>query len=100
MPVLQVEDIQGILLYGYGDLRHATFLLLGITEPRLARTWLSTLTVQNGRFKRGEIDRAINVAFTSGGLIRLGLPDELVAEFSTEFPMSSPRAIPSSGRCS
>ena len=85
MPVLQVEDIQGILLYGYGDLRHATFLLLGIADPLGARTWLRTLNVQNGRFKRGEIDRAINVAFTSSGLARLGLPDELVAEFSTEF---------------
>ncbi len=85
MPVLQVDDIQGILLFGYGHLRHATFLVLGITEPRSARTWLGTLDVQNASFQRDAIDRAVNVAFTSNGLTRLGLTDDTLGEFSTEF---------------
>lgn len=84
MP-LQVDDIQGIILYGYGQLRHACFLLLGISEPSATRAWLKALDVLSGRFNREHVDRCLNVAFTSGGLKRLGLPDDVIAEFSTEF---------------
>ena len=48
---LQVDDIQGILLYGYGRLRHACFLLLGITEAAAAKAWLSTLDVRNAQLQ-------------------------------------------------
>src|SRR6185503_19630232 len=82
---LQVDDIQGIILYGYGHLRHACFLLLAISEASATRAWLETLDVLSGRFHREEIDRGLNIAFTSGGLKRLGLSDDLSAEFSTEF---------------
>jgi len=82
---LQVDDIQGIILYGYGHLRHACFLLLGISEPSATRAWLKTLDVLSGRFNREEVDRCLNIAFTSGGLRRLGLSDDLMTEFSTEF---------------
>jgi len=82
---LQVDDIQGIILYGYGHLRHACFLLLGISDPSATKAWLKTLDVLSGRFNRNEVDRCLNVAFTSGGLRRLGLSDDLMCEFSSEF---------------
>jgi len=82
---LQVEDIQGILLYGYGQLRHACFLLLGIIDGDAAKAWLGTLDIRNADFKPDEIHRCVNIAFTSAGLRRLGLSDEMVDEFSTEF---------------
>ena len=33
MPDLQVEDIQGIVLYGYGRLAAPVFCLLRINDP-------------------------------------------------------------------
>ncbi|HZM94688.1 MAG TPA: hypothetical protein VFB92_14765 [Vicinamibacterales bacterium] len=84
MP-LQVEDIQGILLYGYGQLRHACFLLLGISDGEAARKWLGTLDIRNADFKPDEVHRCVNIAFSATGLKRLGLSDELIGEFSTEF---------------
>ena len=84
MP-LQVDDIQGIILYGYGHLRHACFLLLGINEPSATRAWLKTVDVLSGKFDRDAVDRCLNVAFTSGGLTRLGLSDAVMSEFSSEF---------------
>jgi Dyp-type peroxidase family len=82
---LQVDDIQGILLYGYGRLRHACFLLVGITDAAAARTWLSTLDVRNASFNPDETDRCLNIAFTYEGLKRLGLGDELLGDLSPEF---------------
>jgi hypothetical protein len=57
MPPLQVDDIQGILLYGYGRLRHACFLLVSVAEPADARTWLGTLDVRNAVFDPDKVDR-------------------------------------------
>jgi Dyp-type peroxidase family len=85
VPPLQVDDIQGILLYGYGRLRYACYLVVGITEPAAARTWLSTLDVRNALFNPNEVDRCLNIAFTSEGLKRLGLADELLVELALEF---------------
>jgi len=85
VPPLQVDDIQGIVLFGYGRLRYACFLLVGVTEPAAARTWLSTLDVRNAVFNPDEVDRCLNIAFTSEGLKRLGLDDELLRELALEF---------------
>ena len=85
MPELQVDDIQGIVLFGYGRLRSASYLLLRIIEPSAAKAWLSTLDVRNAKFDPAQTDRSINIAFTSSGLARLGLAPELVGAFSAEF---------------
>ena len=85
MPVLQIEDIQGIVLFGYGRLRSASFLLLRIAQPAAARGWLGMLDVRNAKFDPARTDRCINVAFTPAGLARLGLSPDLIARFAAEF---------------
>ncbi len=85
MSLLQVDDIQGIVLYGYGRLQHAAFLLLAIGNPPAARTWLRTLGVRNAQFDPAITDRCTNIAFTRAGLERLGLPADVMSGFSTEF---------------
>jgi Dyp-type peroxidase family len=85
VPPLQVDDIQGIVLYGYGRLKHACFLLLGIADPSSANTWLSSLEVRNAHFDPDSVDRCLNVAFTAAGLTRLGLGDGALGELALEF---------------
>lgn len=81
---LERPDIQGLFARGYSNLSLATFLLLGF-EGGSGRSWLGEalagITTADDRPER----RAINVAFTSSGLRRLGLDDASVGGFSSEF---------------
>lgn len=85
MSTLQVTDIQGIILHGYGRLRSACFLLLCITKPAAAKAWLQTLDVRNAQAKPDHTDRCVNIAFTRAGLEKLGLSAELMHQLAGEF---------------
>jgi len=85
MSILQVDDIQGIILRGYGRLESACFLLLSIARPAAAKAWLSTLDVCNAEHKPGDTDRCINVAFTRAGLEQLGLAEKPMSMLAPEF---------------
>ena len=82
---LELGDVQGLFARGYGDLKSAAFLLLKIEDSAAARRWLAetSLTITSAEDRRPE--QALNVAFTSSGLGRLGLPAEALAKFSNEF---------------
>jgi Dyp-type peroxidase family len=85
MPLLEIDDIQGIILFNYGRLRSACYLLLQISEPAATRAWLKSLELLSARFDSKTTDRAINIAFTPAGLSRLGLSDAVMADFAGEF---------------
>jgi Dyp-type peroxidase family len=82
---LELNDIQGIVIRGYGNLRAASYVLFRIDDPAAARNWLQVLanTVTTGD-TRPE-DTSVNIAFTSSGLRALGLAPETMAMFSQEF---------------
>jgi Dyp-type peroxidase family len=81
---LDLQDIQGLIIGGYGNLRAACYILLAISNPHLAKMWLSTLTntITNGQARPEE--KALNVAFTNSGIKQLGL-EPAEAGFSDEF---------------
>jgi Dyp-type peroxidase family len=82
---LELDDIQGLVARGYGSLGEATFVLLEIADPALARAWLGTLS---DRVTPGSIrpdDRALHVAIAAGGLAKLGLGAETLATFPLEL---------------
>jgi Dyp-type peroxidase family len=83
--VIEHADIQGLIARGYPDLRAATYLLLAVDEPVKARAWLAGLADQVTSGATRPADVALNVAMTAHGLSRLGLPDDVVAQFSNEF---------------
>ena len=89
---IEGEDIQALVLQGYGRLRAAAFLVLAITDGESARGWLMGILPQVTLGDRRPQGRALNLAFTAGGLTRLGLPEEVTAKFSLEFleGMTSP----------
>lgn len=80
---LELGDVQGLFARGYGDLKSAAFLLLQVEDAAAARRSLGELAVTHADDRRPE--RALNVAFTSSGLERLGLPPNELALFSNEF---------------
>jgi Dyp-type peroxidase family len=85
MAQLELDDIQGLIARGYGNLPAARYLVLRIDDGALARAWLRDLTARVTRASQKPQDAAIHVAFTSRGLTALGLDEETLAAFSREF---------------
>jgi Dyp-type peroxidase family len=85
MTTLELDDIQGFIARGYGNLKAARYLVLRVEDAAAARTWLSKIagTVTPGDVKPS--DTALHVAFTAEGLRALGLHEESLETFSREF---------------
>jgi Dyp-type peroxidase family len=82
---LELDDIQGLVARGYGSLPEASFVLLEIADPSLARAWLGALA---DRVTPGSVrpdQRALHVAIAAGGLAKLGLPAASLATFPLEL---------------
>lgn len=89
MDTLELKDIQGIILYGYGKLASASFILLQIANAEAAKNWLGKLvdTITNAETnpsKSGQ-ETCLNIAFTHDGLKTLGLDEQALGMFSNEF---------------
>lgn len=92
---LEKEDIQGLLARGYQKLNAARYILLKITDVKLAKKYFQELIHQNyittadvvgNKFPdSNDPETAVQIAFTSTGLCQL-LPDKnIIKTFSREF---------------
>ena len=79
------REVQGILRFGYGRLTEAVFLLLNIRDVDAARQWLASAPISDAVARETAPLTALQVAFTSQGLLRLGLSKEVWSGFSIEF---------------
>ena len=79
------SDVQGLVRFGYGSLREATFLLLRIRDAVAAAAWLASAPVTNAV----ELDKApptaLHVAFTRQGLEALNVSADVITGFADEF---------------
>ena len=85
MPVLDLADIQGIIVRGYGSLKGARFVVLGIWNPPATKRWLGELDLRSGESRPTVSDTCVNIAFTHAGLAKLGLYADALEAFSPEF---------------
>lgn len=95
MSALDLADIQGIVLFGYGSLPHARYVHVsfegggdgGGESSRRPNTWLAELRHEVHSAARGKrrTDERINVAFTHRGLARFALAKEELASFPREL---------------
>jgi Dyp-type peroxidase family len=85
MQQLELKDIQGIIIRGYGSLDDTYFVLLKIEDVPAAKGWLAGLAeeVRNGETRPHE--PVVNLAFTFQGLQRLGLGEDIMSQFAREF---------------
>jgi Dyp-type peroxidase family len=82
------EDVQGLVLHGYGQHPYTGNLLLQIDDAPLARGWLTALLPRittATKFAARPEECYLNVAFTGTGLAKLGLSDKVLASFPTAF---------------
>jgi Dyp-type peroxidase family len=82
---LELDDLQGLLVRGFGDLKAATFVLLGVSEPAAARGFLGRLAPRLTPASQRAPSEALQVAFTAPGMQRLGLPAAALAGFPLEL---------------
>jgi Dyp-type peroxidase family len=82
---LDLDDIQGLVARGYGNLEAASFLLLAIDDAAAACGWLGSASRTIANAEARPDDRAVNIALTSSGLRRLGLAPDVLRMFSNEF---------------
>jgi deferrochelatase/peroxidase EfeB len=79
------EDIQGLVRFAYAALTEAEFLLLRMRDVSAAKAWLASAPVSNAIKLSKAPDTALQIAFTSEGLRALGLPENVLSQFSAEF---------------
>jgi len=82
---VETDDVQGLVLQGYGKLRAASYLVLRLTDGPRARSWLATVLPELSTGRSRPTGGALNAAFTAMGLRRLGLPESTISGFSLEF---------------
>jgi Dyp-type peroxidase family len=87
---LPLDEIQGVVLHGYGHLWEARFVLLSVEAGRAAdaRRFLADLELTSATRAAGraaEPGPFVNVAFTHRGLAALGLPPALLDDFPRDF---------------
>lgn len=89
---LELDDIQGVLLSGYGHLNNSRYLFLQITDADAAKIWLNQLvpTIATANWQKAKPTEAVNLALTYRGLKALGLAENRSSTpaefaFSPEF---------------
>jgi len=81
-----LQDIQGIVMSGFGPLHCASYVMLRVTNAANARRWLGSIADQITTSEPPpEEVKALNVALTSRGLKNLGLDADTLATFSRPF---------------
>lgn len=79
------NDMQGLLRFGYGKLTEAVFLLLRIDDAVAASRWLYEAPVTSAEAQEPPPAKALQLAFTSQGLRRLKVSENVLSGFSSEF---------------
>ncbi len=82
---VDLDDMQGLLRFGYGRHTEACFLLLRVTDRDAARHWLANAPVASAGTLAEPPPVVLQVALSSEGLRALAIPDAVVGAFSTEF---------------
>src|SRR5688572_10523503 len=87
MATLEREDMQGLIVRGYGDLPAARFLLLRFHGAANGRAWLSEIVdlLSHGGPRPDRKAPSQHLALTCAGLSALGLPDTALSTFAREF---------------
>ncbi len=82
---VELDDVQGLVRFGYKHLTEACFLLLRVKDPAAARAWLARAPITSAVKADPPPQTALQVALTSEGLRALAVAPDLCAEFSAEF---------------
>ncbi len=87
--MIDLADIQGDIVRAYGNAyARTTYLFVKVRDAEQGRTWLSSLVdrVTNAEpWTEGKPETALNLALTCAGLQALGVPQQTLDSFPSEF---------------
>ncbi|MEY2490598.1 MAG: hypothetical protein QOC70_2540 [Verrucomicrobiota bacterium] len=78
-------DVQGLVRFGYGKMKGASYALLRVRDAAAARAWLGKADVTSAATRKPPPSTALQVAFTAKGLRALEVPSAVIESFSPEF---------------
>ena len=84
LPV-ELDDIQGLVRFGYKHHTEASFLLLRVSDRDAARRWLATVPVCTAETVEPPPETALQIALTGDGMRALGVADAIVDAFAADF---------------
>jgi deferrochelatase/peroxidase EfeB len=84
-PAVELDDVQGLLRFGYKHHTQSCFLLLRVKKRDAARAWLAATPVGSAMAVEPPPETALQVALSSDGLRALGVAPDIVEAFSAEF---------------
>jgi deferrochelatase/peroxidase EfeB len=82
---VELDDVQGMLRFGYKHHKEACFLLLRVKNAAAACAWLARAPVTNAVTADPLPRTVLQVALSSEGLRALGIPADIIDGFSAEF---------------
>ena len=82
---VELDDIQGLVRFGYKYHTQTCFLLLRVKDPDAARAWLGSAPVSSASAAPSPPATALQLALSSEGLRALGVASDIVESFSAEF---------------
>ena len=82
---VDLDDMQGLLRFGYRHHVESCFLLLRIRDAGAARAWLAAAPVSSAQTVEPPPPTALQVALTCAGLRALGVDAVVVESFAPEF---------------
>lgn len=82
---VELDDVQGLLRYGYKHHAEACFLLLQVRDATAARRWLAQAPVADALPRDPLPPTLLQVAFTAAGLRALGTGPGVLETFAPEF---------------
>jgi deferrochelatase/peroxidase EfeB len=93
VSALDLSDIQGIILRGYGSFTYVRHFITAVADAARARALIDSLTGSNASAIsittaatwRVKPAYTLNLGFTYDGLVALNVPSDLLAGFAQEF---------------
>lgn len=82
---IDFADVQGLVRFGYGKMKGASYALLRVKDASAARAWLRAAPITSAVTMKPPPTTAVQVAFTAAGLKALEVSERVIAQFSPEF---------------
>jgi len=83
---IELDDIQGMIVRGYGKLYKTAYFLLKVNEAAKAKSWLKEISpLIDSADVKVKAEKTLHVAFTPSGLNALGMSKKNIAAFPTPF---------------
>ncbi len=82
---VELDDIQGLVRFGYKHHTEASFLLLRVADRAAARRWLQSVPICTAETVEPPPETALQVALTGDGMRALGVSPAIIEAFGADF---------------